>query len=294
MLVNAGSTLLVSLGVILGRLAEVCAEPAPHATACPALVPAGYQLETRGVTFAYSPHAQPVVRDLTLEIPQGRHLAVVGPSGVGKSTLANLLAGLASPQHGEVRLGGVPVEQINQRDLRRLVALIPQEAYVFAGTVWDNLTYLCPLATETDVTSAVAAVGLGPMISHLGGYDAEIPAGGGGLSAGQRQLIALARVYLSPARIVILDEATCHLDPAAEAKAEQAFAAGPGTLVVIAHRISSAMRAELILVMDGADAVLGSHQQLFATNSRYADLVGHWHRTTSRPTTRTTVGIDLT
>jgi ABC-type multidrug transport system fused ATPase/permease subunit len=278
MLVNAGGTLLVSLGVVLGRLAEVCAEPTSLAAAFSELVPTSYQLVTRGVTFAYLPRAEPVVRDLTLDIPQGCHLAVVGPSGVGKSTLANLLAGLASPQQGEVRLGGITLEQINQRDLRRLIALIPQEAYVFAGTIWDNLTYLCPLATETDVTNAVTAVGLAPTISRLGGYDAEIPAGSSTLSTGQRQLIALTRVYLSSAQIVILDEATCHLDPAAEAKAEHAFAQRPGTLIVIAHRISSAMRAELILVMDGANAMLGSHPELLATNTRYAELVGHWDR----------------
>lgn len=276
MLVNVGSTLLVSLGVILGRLAEVCAERAPQVVASLELVPIGYQLATHRLTFAYSPHAEPVVRDLTLDIPEGQHLAVVGASGVGKSTLANLLAGLASAQQGEVRLGGVDLGQIDQRDLHRLIALIPQEAYVFAGTVRDNLTYLRPLATETDVANAVAAVGLAGTISRLGGYDAVIPPGGGALSAGERQLIALARVYLSAARIVILDEATCHLDPAAEATAEQAFAQRPGTLVVIAHRISSALRAELILVMDGAGAVLGSHHNLVANNTRYADLVGHW------------------
>jgi ABC-type multidrug transport system fused ATPase/permease subunit len=276
MLVNAGSTLLVSLGVVLGRLAEVCAEPTSQAAASPELVPMGHQITTVDLTFAYSPHAEPVIRDLTLDIPEGRHLAVVGPSGVGKSTLANLFAGLANPQQGEVRMGGVAVGQINQLELRRLTALIPQEAYVFAGTVRDNLTYLHPLATETDVANAVAAVGVAGTISRLGGYDAEIPPGGGALSAGERQLIALTRVYLSAARVVILDEATCHLDPAAEARAEEAFAQRPGTLVVVAHRISSAMRAELILVMDGADAVLGSHHDLVANNTRYADLVGHW------------------
>jgi ATP-binding cassette subfamily C protein len=278
MLVNAGSTLLVSLGVVLGRLAEVCAEPTSQAAASPELVPMGHQITTVDLTFAYSPHAELVIRDLTLDIPEGRHLAVVGPSGVGKSTLANLLAGLANPQQGEVRMGGVALGQINQHELRRLTALIPQEAYVFAGTVRDNLTYLHPLATETDVANAVAAVGLAGTISRLGGYDAEIPPGGGALSAGERQLIALTRVYLSAARVVILDEATCHLDPAAEARAEQAFAQRPGTLVVVAHRISSAMRAELILVMDGADAVLGSHHDLVANNTRYADLVGHWNQ----------------
>ena len=279
-LVNAGGTLLVSLGVILSRLAEVCAEPtSPTATspaASPELLPGGHELAVQHVTFAYSSQAEPVVHDLTLDVPAGQHLAVVGPSGVGKSTLANLLAGLVRPQQGEVRLGGVALKQINERELRHRMALIPQEAYVFAGTIRENLTYLRPEATDTDVVHAVAAVGLEKMISRLGGYGAEIHPGGGAVSAGERQLIALARVFLSPAEVVILDEATCHLDPVSEARAEHAFAERHGTLIVIAHRISSAMRAERILVMDGADTVLGSHHDLLMANTRYADLVGHW------------------
>lgn len=275
-LVNAGGTLLVSLGVVLSRLAEVCAEPPAPAAASSGVPPVGHDLEGERITFAYSPHAEPVVRDLTIDIPDGLHLAVVGPSGVGKSTLANLLAGLAKPQWGEVRLGGVALEQVDERYLRRTVALIPQEAYVFAGTMRENLTYLQPQATATELEQAVAAVGLQETISRLGGYDAEISPGGGTLSSGERQLIALTRVFLSPAEIVILDEATCHLDPVAEARAEQAFADRHGTLVVIAHRISSALRAELILLMDGATPLLGTHEDLLHRSTLYAELVGHW------------------
>lgn len=278
-LVNAGGTIVVSLGVVLARLAEISDESPAPATAAPGPLPTSNALELDGVTFAYSPHAEPIVTGLTLNIPVGTHLAVVGPSGVGKSTLANLLAGLATPQHGELRLGGLALEQIDEGYLRRAVALIPQEAYVFAGSIRDNLVYLQPQSTAADLDHAVAAVGLAETLSRLGGYDAEVPAGGGALSPGERQLIALARVHLSAARIVILDEATCHLDPVAEARAEQAFAERPGTLIVIAHRISSAMRADRILVMDGADTVLGSHHDLLADNRLYADLVGHWDRT---------------
>jgi ATP-binding cassette subfamily C protein len=198
---------------------------------------------------------------------------------VGKSTLANLLARLVIPQHGQIQLGEVDLELLDEGYLRHTVALIPQEAYLFAGTIKDNLTYLQPQATHAEIDRAVVAVGLAECISRLGGYEAEIPPGGGTLSPGERQLIALARVYLSPAQIVILDEATCHLDPVAEAQAEQAFAERHGSLVVIAHRISSAMRAERILVMDGADTVLGSHRDLLVSNSLYADLVGYWDHT---------------
>jgi ABC-type multidrug transport system fused ATPase/permease subunit len=287
-LISTGGTILVSLGVVLSRLAEACAEPPAHPTAVSGPLPTGHDLTAQGITFAYSPHAEPVVRDLTLAIPEGLHLAVVGPSGVGKSTLANLLAGLDQPQRGEVRLGGLALEQVNERHLRRTIALIPQEAYVFAGTLRDNLTYLQPKATASEVEEAVAAVGLEETISRLGGYDAEILAAGGTLSTGECQLIALARVFLSPAQVVILDEATCHLDPVAEDRAEQAFADRHGTLVVIAHRISSALRADHILVMDGADAVLDTHEDLLGRSPLYAELVGHWSdgRMPAQPSTR--------
>ncbi|MGH3931740.1 MAG: ABC transporter ATP-binding protein [Pseudonocardiaceae bacterium] len=282
-LINAGGTILVNLGVVLGRLAEISAEPPPSPVRAPGQLPAGHDLDLDGVTFAYSPHAEPVVRDLTLHVPTGMHLAVVGPSGVGKSTLANLLARLAIPQQGRLSLGGLGLEQIDEGHLRSAVTLIPQEAYLFAGSIRDNLVYLQPGATPADINHAVAVVGLDETMSRLGGYDAEVPPGGGTLSPGERQLIVLARVYLSAAEIVILDEATCHLDPVAEARAEQAFAERHGTLVVIAHRISSALRADHILVMDGADAVLGNHHDLLANNRLYADLVGYWDHTKSVP-----------
>jgi ABC-type multidrug transport system fused ATPase/permease subunit len=284
-LVNAGGTIVVSLAVVLARLAEISAAP-PTPTANPsALLPSNCDitLDVDGVTFAYSPHAEPIVRDLTLHIPAGMHLAVVGPSGVGKSTLANLLARLAVPQRGQLRLGDTVLDQVEELHLRSVIALIPQEAYVFAGTVRDNVAYLQPRASLAEIDRAAAAVGLKELITRLGGYDAEIPPGGGGLSPGERQLIALARTYLAPAQIVILDEATCHLDPVAEAKAENAFAERHGTLIVIAHRISSAMRADRILLMDGADAVLGTHHNLLASNILYADLVGYWDRTIAPP-----------
>ena len=151
--------------------------------------------------------------------------------------------------------------------------LIPQEAYVFAGTLKENLTYLHS-ATKTELDEAAEAVGLTPLITRLGGYGAAItPAA---LSAGERQLIALTRAYLPPARLVILDEATCHLDPAAEEQAEAAFSRRGGTLIVIAHRISSARRARRILVLDGARPQVGDHSSLLASSAMYADLAGQW------------------
>lgn len=275
-LVDAGSTVLVSLGVILGRLAAVCDEGPVQGVGEGGARPSGYGLSADGLTFAYSQGAEPVVRDLSLDVSEGTHLAVVGPSGVGKSTLANLLAGLVPPRGGVVTFSGCSLDEVDEPYLRTRLALIPQEAYIFAGTVRDNLAYLRPDADEPAMREAVAAVGLGETVARLGGLDAEIPPGGGALSPGERQLVALARVFLSPADVVILDEATCHLDPPAEERAERAFARRHGALVVIAHRISSARRADRILVMDGTDAVEGTHDELLARSDLYADLVGHW------------------
>ncbi|MDQ3150314.1 MAG: ABC transporter ATP-binding protein/permease [Actinomycetota bacterium] len=275
-LVNAAGTWLVVLGVVLGRLSEVTSRTPVLSTGTRPLPPGQHDLRVEHLTFAYSPHAEPVIRDLCLDLPEGRHLAVVGPSGVGKSTLANLLGGLVTPQHGDVRLGEVGLRELDERELRRTVALIPQEAYVFAGTVEDNLCYLRPDAARDELDRVAALLGLQETVAQLGGYDAQLAPGGEGLSAGQRQLVALARVFLSPAELVILDEATCHLDPVAEARVETAFGARHGTLVVIAHRISSAMRAEQILLMDGAGTTAGSHEDLLAGSTLYPELVGHW------------------
>jgi ATP-binding cassette subfamily C protein len=272
---------ILELGVVAGRLAEATApredaEP-PQPTAAPPRAPSPRPaaLDVHGVTFAYGPHAAPVVANLTLTVPDRGHLAVVGPSGIGKSTLAALFAGLLVPDTGAVALYGVPVAALDPARLRRDVAVVPQEAYVFAGTVRENLTYLHPAATEAELDRSVRLVGCRDLVSRLGGYDADIP-DPAALSAGERQLVALARTFVSPARLVILDEATCHLDPATEALAERAFAARPGALVVIAHRMDSARRADRVLVLDGHIPAVGTHEELMDRSALYADLTGHW------------------
>jgi ATP-binding cassette subfamily C protein len=258
--------------VTLARILDTGAAPVrqPRRTA-PTI---GYDLVLCGVTFAYGRHAEPVLSDLHLVVPEGDHLAVVGPSGVGKSTFAGLVCGLLRPEAGTVLLGAAPVAELPARRLALARVLIPQQAYVFAGTIWDNLVYLRPTATLAKVDRAVAAVGAEALVERLGGYSAELtPAA---LSAGERQLIALARAYLSAAPVAVLDEATCHLDPAAERRAEQAFADRGGTLIVIAHRVSSALRARRILVLDGVQATLGSHPTLMSSSPLYQELLGHW------------------
>ncbi|MFF4357455.1 ATP-binding cassette domain-containing protein [Streptomyces sp. NPDC001604] len=232
------------------------------------------RVELCGVTFGYARSAEPVVRDLDLVLAPGTHLTVVGPSGAGKSTLASLIAGVLEPRAGLIRLGGVPVRELDRGRLSRCRVLIPQEAYVFAGTLRENLAYLEPAATESELDAAVRAIGAQTLVRRLGGYGATVdPAV---LSAGERQLIALVRALLPPTRLVLLDEATCHLDPAAEAVAERAFASRPATLIVCAHRISSALRADLVLVMDGSHCRLGTHDRLMTDCALYRDLIGHW------------------
>ncbi|HEX4701751.1 MAG TPA: ABC transporter ATP-binding protein [Pseudonocardiaceae bacterium] len=266
---GSGLRFLVTLGRIL-EASELPAVPAPRARGA---VP-GYELTVRGVTFAYGPHAEPVLENLDLSVPQGEHLAIVGPSGIGKSTLAGLLCGLLQPDAGTVDIGGVPTADLSSARLAEARTLIPQEAYVFTASVRDNLSYLDPTVDQARMDRAVAAVGAEALVTRLGGLDAELVTAD--LSAGERQLLALVRAYLSPAPVVVLDEATCHLDPVAEARAEEAFAERGGTLIVIAHRVSSALRARRVLVLDGVTATEGDHRTLLSTSALYRELLGHW------------------
>lgn len=283
-LVQVVGSMALQLAVTVRRLAELGAptggtsgEPEPDPATVPSSRPTGSawprrrhaparrrigvppvraDVRARALTFAYGPHSAPVVEDLDLDLADGEHLAVVGPSGGGKSTLTQLLAGLLVPARGEVRLGGVPLGALHPRTRHATITLVPQQAYLFRGTVAENLAYLTPFADPAAMRRSVRAVGAEELVEDLGGFRAEVvPAA---LSAGQRQLLALARAHLSRARFCILDEACCHLDPAAEQVAEQAFRARGGTLLVVAHRTGSAARADRVLLLDGARATLGT------------------------------------
>ncbi len=263
----------LKLVVTLDRLVEAGEHPVCASTV-QQRAPQGHELLLDGVTFSYGRHAEPVVNRVNLVIPQGQHLAMVGPSGAGKSTLAGLLAATHAPDRGKVRLGGVPVGDLDSQTLTRHRVLIPQEAYVFAGTIGENLRYLHPAATGTELDTVVDALGLRAVVARLGGYDVVVDPGM--LSAGERQLIAVARAHLTRAPVLILDEATCHLDPVAEERVERVLAARGGTLIVVAHRISSALRAQRIVLMDGANMIAGTHGELLANAPLYRDLVGLW------------------
>ncbi|MEU1757158.1 ATP-binding cassette domain-containing protein [Micromonospora matsumotoense] len=239
----------------------------------PAPKRAAAALSLRAVTFRYGPHADPVLDHLDLEVPVGDHLVIVGASGIGKSTLAGLIAGVLHPQSGTVHVGGSPVTGATPKELADRRVLIPQEAYVFTGTLRDNLGYLAPGLPDQAVDGAAARLGLTGLLARLGGHDALLRPGD--LSAGERQQLALLRAWLSPAPLTILDEATCHLDPATEARLESAFAARSGTLVVIAHRVSSALRARRVLLLDGRTALLDTHEGLLARSPAYRALIGY-------------------
>ena len=265
------------LGVGMARIAETCA-PAPRERVAPAApgrgANAASELCLRRVTFAYGPRAVPVLDGLDLVVPAGDRLAVVGPSGVGKSTLAAVMAGLLSPTAGVVSLGGSRISGEYPDRLAEHRVLVPQQAYVFAGTVRENLDYLRVGASDGELDEAVAQLGADRLVRRLGGYRAELDPRR--LSSGDRQLLTLVRAHLSTAPLLILDEATSQLDPDAEERAENALAAGGRTLVVIAHRVASALRADRVLVLDGTAATVGTHRSLLVNCPLYRDLLGYW------------------
>lgn len=272
----AGSWLL-RLVVTADHLANSCPTPMHDPVrATDWQPPSDGSIRIQELTFGYGRGSEPAVAGLSLEIASGEHLAVVGATGAGKSTLVNLISGLIQPQGGDILLGGSDLSKIDRAQLKRFVVLVPQQAYVFAGTLRENLTYLAPESTDSELTRAIEMLGFDRVARRLGGPQRVISPGGEGLSAGERQHIALVRVYLADAPVVLLDEATCHLDPALEAQVEQAFAQSGRTLVVVAHRMSSAMRAGRILLVDGTDAVVGTHYDLLIRSPRYASLMRHW------------------
>ncbi|MEU9875716.1 ABC transporter ATP-binding protein [Streptomyces phaeochromogenes] len=280
------------LAVVLRRLAPdtpaptnaPAPAPAPDTTSAPGSAPPGppAAVTLSSLTFAYGPASEPVIDGLHLSVPHGTHLAIVGPSGIGKSTLIALMAGLLTPTRGSVDIRSAPDSPAPGHPGRPVRVLIPQEAYVFTGTFAENLGQLRPdPVPERELLAAAEALGLSALLDRLGGPTAEVDPGT--LSSGERQLIALTRAYLAQAPLALLDESTCHLDPAAEERVERAFARRGGTLVVVAHRISSALRADRVLVMDGRRTTYGSHDDLLERSPLYRDLVGAWSPSRETP-----------
>ncbi|MFI1932705.1 ATP-binding cassette domain-containing protein [Streptomyces sp. NPDC020330] len=281
-LAPAVQALMTMLGTVGGRLVVVLDRftdappppaddpPPPARDAAPP--PRGTPVaELHEVSFAYGPGARPVLDRLSLTIGAGEHLAVVGPSGSGKSTLAAVLAGTERPTGGAVRWRGRPVRPADAPAVR---VLLPQHAYVFSGSLRDNLRYLRPDARDREIAAMADVLGLDVLLSRLGSLDAAVEPDR--LSQGERQLVALGRAYLAAPPLLILDEATSRLDPAAETRAELALKALPGALVVVAHRLSSARRAGRTLVMDGPRTQCGTHGELLRSCTLYRDLAGLW------------------
>ncbi|MGW7399403.1 ATP-binding cassette domain-containing protein [Streptomyces cyaneofuscatus] len=275
--VQALMTMLSTVGgrllVVLDRFTDAPPPPAEDESGSQGPRPRDHALvaELRAVTFAYGPAAHPVLDRLSLSVAPGEHLVVVGPSGSGKSTLAAVLAGVEAPTGGTVLWRGRPVRGADATSVR---VLLPQHAYVFTGSLRDNLRYLRPDASDRSIAAMIDALGLDPLLSRLGSLDATLEPDR--LSQGERQLVALGRAYLAAPPLTVLDEATSRLDPAAETRAERAFAALPGALVVVAHRLSSARRADRILVMDGPRTRCGTSAELLRTSALYRDLAGLW------------------
>jgi ATP-binding cassette subfamily B protein len=228
-----------------------------------------------GVDFAYGDDEEALI-GVQLTIPAGQTVAFVGETGAGKSTLVKLVARFYDPTGGRVTVDGTDLRALDITSYRHRLGVVPQEAYLFQGTVRDAIAYGRPDATDAQVEAAARAVGAHDMIATLeGGYLHEVAERGRNLSAGQRQLIALARAELVDPDILLLDEATAALDLATEAQVNQATdrLAGRRTTLVVAHRLTTAARADRVVLMDhGRVAEDGTHEELLQLNGQYAEL----------------------
>jgi ATP-binding cassette subfamily B protein len=265
----------------IAKLRDVFAEPPapaedPNAVELPP-VQGGISLEH--VTFGYDAD-RPVLRDVDLTIAPGETFALVGPTGAGKSTIVKLIARFYDPTSGRVLVDGYDIRNVRQTSLRKQIGNVPQEPFLFAGTIRDNITFARPDAPSEEILEACRAVGIIDLIERLpDGLDTPCHERGISLSSGERQLLALARAFLARPRVLILDEATSSLDLLTESKIEHALDVllEGRTAIIIAHRLSTAMRAQrLAVVEDGRIVELGSHDELVALGGRYAQMYETW------------------
>jgi ATP-binding cassette subfamily B protein len=234
------------------------------------------------VSFSYTGAGAPALRDVSLTVPPGQTVALVGATGAGKSTLAKLVARFYDPDSGRVLIDGHDLRQVTEHSLRSQLGVVPQEGFLFSGTVAENIAFGRPGAASDEIEAAARAVGAHDFIDRTPeGYETQVGERGGHLSAGQRQLVAFARAAAADPRLLILDEATSNVDVHTEARIEHALRrllAGR-TAIVIAHRLSTIRDAGRIVVLDGGQvAEQGTHHELLKADGAYARLYRDWSR----------------
>lgn len=277
MFYNSYQSAAAALEKISGVLEEQPSVPDP--TKPVDLLKAQGRVTFDAVTFSYKDD-RVVLPNLELEIPAGQTIALVGTTGAGKSTLAKLISRFYDPTEGAVRLDGIDLRSLHPKDLRRAIVMVTQEAYLFSGTVADNIALGKPDATRTEIIAAAKAVGAHEFIESLpAGYDTDVNKRGGRVSAGQRQLLSFARAFIADPVVLILDEATASLDVPSERLVQEGLQTllADRTAVIIAHRLSTVAIADRVLVMEHGQIVEdGTPRELIAGTGRFAQLHAAW------------------